>query len=79
MEKIEVTVCKTDTGFSAHIEDLLGVITTGKTIYDVKINMYEAVEGHLSAMREDNDPIPESFQGEYELVFKMDVDSLLQL
>lgn len=75
--KIDVTICKTDTGFSAHIEEVLGVVTTGKTIDDIKKNMYEALEGHLAAMREDGDPIPEVLQGDYELVFKMDVESLL--
>ncbi len=75
--KIDVTICKTDTGFSAHIEEVSGVVTTGKTIDDIKKNMYEALQGHLTAMREDGDPIPEVLQGDYELVFKMDVESLL--
>lgn len=75
--KIDVTICKTNTGFSAHIEEVLGVVTTGKTIDDIKKNMYEALEGHLTAMREDGDSIPEALQGDYELIFKMDVESLL--
>jgi len=75
---LEVTVCKTGTGFSAHIEEVLGVVTTGKTIDDIKENMYNALKGHINVMIEDGDPIPEIVQGEYELVFKIDVESLLE-
>lgn len=76
--KIEVIVCKTDTGFSAHIEEIPGVITTGHTLDEMKGNMYEALAFHLKGMKEDKEPIPEILKGPYELVFKMDVESLLE-
>lgn len=70
---LEVTVCKTDTGYSAHIEDVLGVVTTGKTLVNIEKNMYDALNGHLTVMKEDGGEIPDFLQQEYELVFKMDV------
>ena len=75
---VEVTVCKTNTGFSAHIEDVLGVVTTGKTIDDIKKNMYNALKGHLTIMLKDGDHIPKALRGDYDLVFKLDVESLLE-
>ena len=76
--KVEITVCKTGTGFSAHTEALQGVATTGETLDEIKKNMYESISFHLEGMREDGDPIPAEFQGDYELIFKMDVESLLE-
>ena len=40
--------------------------------------MNEALELHLEGMREDGDVIPEALQGEFELAFIMDVESLLE-
>ena len=75
--RIVVSVCKTNSGFSAHIDTLSGVIATGKTLDDIKENMYEALRLHLEGMKEDGELIPVEFQGEYEVLFKMDVESLL--
>ena len=44
--------------YSAYLPDLPGCIATGKTIDEVEQNMREAVELHLSGMREDGLPIP---------------------
>ncbi|ADV84691.1 type II toxin-antitoxin system HicB family antitoxin [Terriglobus saanensis] len=48
---------KTATGYSAYVPDLPGCISTGPTLEDTRRNMQEAVEGHLSVMREFGDPI----------------------
>ena len=39
--------------YSAYLPDLPGCIAAGRTIDEVKQNMREAVELHLSGMRED--------------------------
>ncbi|MDO9579684.1 MAG: type II toxin-antitoxin system HicB family antitoxin [Bacteroidales bacterium] len=75
---VRVDVYKTGTGFAAHVEDVPGVITTGKTLDEIKPNMIEALELHIEGMREDGDPIPKCLKGKYELYFKMDVESLLE-
>lgn len=74
---IDVTVCKTSKGYSAHIEDIDGIITTGKTLDEVKENMHKAIEGHIEVCKEDGDEIPVLLQDAYSLVFKMDVEALL--
>ena len=45
--------------YSANVPDLPGCISTGKTVEDTTRNIQEAIELHLSGMREDGDPIPE--------------------
>ena len=45
--------------FSAYIPDLPGCVSTGATREEVARNIREAMEGHLRAMIEDGDPIPE--------------------
>jgi predicted RNase H-like HicB family nuclease len=78
MKKIvEVLVCKTKTGYSAHIDEIPGIAATGKSLDEIKKNMTEAVELHIKGLKEDGDILPDSLQGEYELLFRMDVESLL--
>jgi predicted RNase H-like HicB family nuclease len=45
--------------FSAYVPDLPGCISTGHTEAEVKRNIREAIELHLSGMREDGEAIPE--------------------
>lgn len=67
---------KTNNGYSAFLPNLPGVAVTGCSIPEVKSEMREALKFHLQGMREDELEIPEEFQGEYELDFKVDVDTL---
>jgi predicted RNase H-like HicB family nuclease len=69
---------KTDAGYSAYLPDLPGCISTGMTIADIKNNIKEAIDFHIEGMRIENMPIPERFDGEFDLSFKMDVSSLFE-
>lgn len=75
--KIEVAVCKTETDLSAQLGALPGVITTGRTLEEIKKNMHEVLDLYLKGAREGGNAMPEEFLGKYELVFIMDVESLL--
>lgn len=50
---------KTPTGYSAYVPDLPGCITTGATLEQTAAHMREALTGHLQAMREQGEEIPE--------------------
>jgi predicted RNase H-like HicB family nuclease len=76
--KILVVLEKTENGYSAYFPDLSGCIATGETISDVRINIKEAIEFHIEGMRIEKLPIPEKFDGEFNLSFKMDVASLFE-
>ena len=69
---------KTDAGYSAYLPDLPGCISTGMTIADIKNNIKEAIDLHIEGIRIENMPIPERFDGEFDLSFKMDVSSLFE-
>ena len=77
MKNVIVTVEKSENNYSAFIETLLGCVTTGKTMDELKRNMYEAVEFHLEGMAEDGIDIPDPFNEKYRLVFRFDTESLL--
>lgn len=57
--KYAVIYEKTATGYSAYAPDLPGCAAAGASLQQTADLMREAVEMHLSAMREDGEPIPE--------------------
>jgi predicted RNase H-like HicB family nuclease len=57
--KFAVVIEKADSNWAAYVPDLPGCITTGSTLQETKRNIREAVELHLEAMREVDEPIPE--------------------
>jgi predicted RNase H-like HicB family nuclease len=57
--KYAVIYEKTATGYSAYAPDLPGCAAAGASLQETADLMREAVEMHLSAMREDGEPIPE--------------------
>lgn len=77
MEKIKVTVELTDNNYSAFVDILPGCVSTGETFEELQKNMQEAVEFHLETSREFGDEIPEEFNGNFELYYKFDPESLL--
>lgn len=78
MENIIVNIEFVEKNFGAWVEGFNGVISTGSTPLETKQNIKEAIEFHLEGMREDGDPIPSVFEGEYKLVYKFDTMSLLK-
>ena len=78
MKKNVVEIFFANKNFSAHVPLLPGCVSTGSTPDEIKFNILEAIEFHLEGMKEDGDPIPSSFKGKYEIVFKFDTQSLLK-
>lgn len=77
MEKVIVDIYYTGNNYCAHAPILLGCVSTGATLSDIKKNIKEAIVFHVESSLEDGDPIPEVFKGEYELEFKLSVEALL--
>ena len=44
--------------YSAYVPDLPGCVATGSTVPETEASIREAIELHLSGMREDGTPIP---------------------
>ena len=60
---------RADNNWAAYVPDLPGCMTTGRTLDETKVNVREAIEGHLETLRELGDTIPElvSLVGEVEI------------
>lgn len=57
--KYVVVYEETRTGWSAYIPDLPGCVAAGGTRKETERLIREAIELHLSALREDNEPVPQ--------------------
>ena len=77
MKKVIVDIYYTGNNYCAHAPILLGCVSTGTTLSDIKKNIKEAIEFHVESSQEDGDLIPEVFKGEYVLEFKLSVEALL--
>jgi predicted RNase H-like HicB family nuclease len=61
-----VVIEKAENNYSAYVPDLAGCIATGTTIEEAEQLIREAIEFHLTGLREDGVPIPQpSSQVEY--------------
>jgi predicted RNase H-like HicB family nuclease len=58
MRDYAIVIGKTETGWSAYVPDLPGLIAAGATLEETEQLMKEALEMHLGSMLEDGDPIP---------------------
>ena len=77
MKTIKVIIEKADRNYSAYLDGIDGIVTTGANVSEIKSNMYKAINAFVEECEELGYEVPEEFSGEYELVFKMDVESVL--
>lgn len=77
MKTIKVIIERADNNYSAYLDGIDGIVTTGASVDEIKSNMYDAINALIEECQEFNCEVPEELQGDYELVFQMDVKSLL--
>ncbi len=60
---------RAENNWAAYVPDLPRCMTTGRTLEETKVNIREAIHGHLETMRAYGDPVPEptSLAGEVEV------------
>ena len=75
--EVIVKVGKTDNNYAAYVEGLDGFVCAADTFEELQKEVASGIEFHLDGLREDGDPIPDLFKGEYSLVFKWNVEGLL--
>ena len=78
MKTLKVLIEKGEKNYCAYIENIDGIVTTGKTVDEIKRNMVEAIESFKKECQEFGGEIPDELKGDYDLIFKMDVKSLLE-
>ena len=76
--RIISVVEKTENGFSAFLEGVDGVVAAGKALDEVKKLLIEALEMHIETSKELGELIPEILNGDYEIIFQMDIPSLFE-
>ena len=54
-----IVIEKAESNYSAYVPDLPGCTTTGNTVEETVRNIREAIMGHLEAMAETSEPIPD--------------------
>lgn len=77
MEKVIARIAKTENNYAAAVDGLDGFVCTAETLEELKNEILEGIEFHLDGLREDGDPVPAPFAGDYEIEYKWDVESLL--
>ena len=60
---------KAANNWAAYVPDLPGCMTTGGTLDETKVNIREAIRGHVETLRECGETIPQptSLAGEFEV------------
>lgn len=76
MKTLTVIVEKSDTGFSAYLRDVDGVVATGATLDEVKVNMESGVNFHIEGLKEFGEEVPTELQGEYRFEYAIDFETL---
>lgn len=76
-KEVKVIIERTDNNYSAYVDGITGIAVTGTSVDEIKMAMLEAIQFYVEECKEMNCEVPEELQDDYELVFKMDVESLL--
>jgi predicted RNase H-like HicB family nuclease len=77
MENVIVEVSFTGKNYSAHIPVLPGCVTTGSSLVEIRKHVEEIVSFHIEGMQEDHDEYPAIFDGEYEFIYKLSAEALI--
>ena len=78
MEQVIISTSKTEKGFSASCELLPGWIVAFTGSFTEFVNyVKESIDFYVGCAKIDHDPYPTVFDNDYELLFKMDIQSLL--
>ena len=76
---LHAVIERTETNYGAYVEEIDGVGGLGNTLAEVKERLKEGLVVLKEACEDYGDPVPEELQGPYEIVFRMDTRSFLQM
>lgn len=79
MNTLHAVIERAQNNFSAYVEEVNGVGGVGDTLDEVKKSLEEGLAGLKEACIVFGDPVPEPLQEEYQIVFRMDTISFLQM
>ena len=76
---LHAVIERTETNYGAYVEEIDGVGGLGNTLAEVKESLKEGLVVLKEACEDYGDPVPEQLQGDYQIVFRMDTRSFLQM
>ena len=80
MEKVLITVGKTDNGYCAGCDLLPGwVVAVMGGFKELQSEVLGSIEFYIECAKNDEEEYPPVFDGEYQLEYKFDVESLLSV
>lgn len=78
MDKVVIETARTENGYSGACELLPGwIVATTGDFDNFKKEVIDSIRFYVDCAKKDGDEYPAVFDGEYELVYKFDVQSLL--
>jgi len=72
MKKITINISASSDHFGAYDENGIGIYAAGDTVAETKKDVYNTIE-----ILKELDSVPDILKGEYEIVYKFDIVSLL--
>lgn len=79
MHTLTAIIESLENNYSAYIEGVDGVVATGSTITEIKQNLLDTIQDYIESCKELDCELPEALKGKYQIIFSMDVKSLLSL
>ncbi len=79
MGAVTVIIERADSNFSAYVREVDGITATGTSIDEIKTLIIEALDLFVASCKEFNCAIPEALEGDYEITFELDIQSLLTI
>jgi len=76
---LHAVIEKAEHNYSAYLEEVDGVGGVGDTLSEVRRSLEDGVCILKEACLEEGSPVPEPIRGDYEIVFRMDTRSFLQM
>ena len=76
---LHAVIEKAEHNYSAYLEELDGVGGVGDTLSEVRHSLEEGVGILKEACQEFGNPVPEPIRGDYEIGFRLDTRSFLQM
>lgn len=78
MAKVFITVAKTGKGYSASCDIIDGfIVAVSGNFKDLEKEVKESIDFYVECAKEDGESYPSVFDGEYELQYAFDIESLL--
>jgi len=79
MVTLHAVIEHANSNYSAYVEEITGVAGIGSTLEEVRQSLKEGLVVLKEACEELGNPVPEELKGPYEIVFRMDTRSFLQM